>query len=262
MRLILTRRYIIAVLILGVSFGCAEEDVIETGPPEDWIGEDNQWWRGGVDTMLAFRDLETLSTMNVSGAEVTYVASTTMASRREILEKQFVRAVKRSLLRLYRNQPEVVDSLFERHVAPTLQQADLSGNLQAEVERFKKKSYRLLHRSFFQEPQVAKQLGRDIEVPYPDSLRCRGDEVPATEEEDENVEPDCYAGTVWTQVYVNAEGMPEAVMVVESVHPLLDDIAMRTATQMEWRPAYLMGKGNWKAIDAWVRFGVRFKAGP
>jgi len=229
-------------ILLGVCVaGCIQEAVRETGLPEGWQGDAVRWWHSGADTVGVFRDLETLAAMNVSGSEVTYVASSQMADQRASQRQWFERAVKQSLIRLYRNHPEVVDSLFERHVAPMLQEVTLSGNPQEEVQTFKQKGYAFLHRNYFQAPQTALQIGRDIEVPYPDELRKRQ-----------------VAGTVRTQAYLNAEGEPLAVELLEGVDSELDAIAMRAVTQMRWRPAYLMRKGRWVPIAAWVRFTVKF----
>ena len=229
-------------LVLVTLFaGCLQEDVIETGPPEEWQAEDTRWWRAGFDTTGVFRDLETLAAMGVTGSEATYVASPTMARQRSNQRQMVERAVKQQLIRLYRNQPEVVDSLVERHVVPMLDEVDLDANLQTEVERLKRKSYQFLHRNYFQAPQQELQVGRDINVPYPDDLRERQ-----------------VAGAVQLQVYVSEEGEPLAIELIESVDPDLDGIAMRTMTKMRWRPAYLMGRSNWDTIPAWTRVKIRF----
>ncbi len=228
-------------VLIVLCAGCLQEEVIETGPPEGWQAEDTQWWQAGFDTTGIFRDLETLASMGVTGSEATYVASPSMARQRANQQKQVERAVKQQLIRLYRNQPEVVDSLVERHVVPMLDEVDYDANLQTEVERIKRKSYQFIHRNYFQAPQQKLQVGRDIEVPYPDELRKRQ-----------------VAGAVQLQVYVNEEGEPLAIELIGSVDPDLDGIAMRTMTKMRWRPAYMMGRGNWDAIPAWTRVKIRF----
>ena len=230
-------------LLLLLFTGCAPEEQIETGPPEGWQAEGAYWWRTGFDTTGVFRNLETLADMHVTGAEATFLASPSMARQRTTQQKMFERAVKQGLIRLYRNNPEVVDSLVERHVVPMMKDVNFSANLQAEAEKFKQKSYQFLYKNYFQAPQQKLQIGRDIEVPYPDELRAR--EV---------------VGSVHVQVYVDPEGEPLAVELLESVHPDLDGIAMRTMTQMLWRPAYLMGRGRWETIPAWTRLSIRFGA--
>ena len=228
-------------VLVALFAGCVQEEVIETGPPEGWQAEEAQWWRTGFDTTGVFRDLETLASMGVTGAEATYVASPTMVRQRANQRQMFERAVKQQLIRLYRNQPEVVDSLVERHVVPMLAEVDLDANMKTEVERLKRKSYQFLHRNYFQAPQQELQVGRDIEVPYPDDLRKRQ-----------------VAGVVQVQIYVSEEGEPLAIELIGSVDPDLDGIAMRTMTKMRWRPAYLMGKSNWSTIPAWTRVKIRF----
>jgi outer membrane biosynthesis protein TonB len=69
------------------------------------------------------------------------------------------------------------------------------------------------------------------------------------------------AGTVRIQVYINEEGEPLTLQLLESVDPDLDGIAMRAMTQMRWRPTYTMRKGRWVAIPAWARLGVPFGEG-
>lgn len=230
-------------LLMVFWVGCATEETVETGPPVDWQAEGVRWWRTGVDTTGLFRNLETLADMNVTGSEVTYVASPNVARRRASQQEWFERAVKQKLIQLYRNHPEVVDSLVEHHIVPTLKEVDLDADLQKEVDRFKDKSYRFLHKNYFQAPQQKLQVGRDIEMPYPASARERQ-----------------AAGTVHVQVYVNAEGEPLSIELLESVDPDLDGIAMRTMTQMRWRPAYLMVTSNWKEVPAWTRIKIKFGA--
>ncbi|MFQ5570693.1 MAG: energy transducer TonB [Rhodothermales bacterium] len=208
--------------------------------PKGWQTDGIRWWRADQDTTGMFRNLETLKAMQVSGTEVTYLAHSSLAQRGASLEEQFERAVRISLIRLFRNQPELIDSLFNQYVKPTLQDATLTGDIQEEVEAFKRKGYKLL-RSHFREPRVALELGTDVPVLYPDSLQQRQ-----------------VTGTVRTQVYLNAEGEPLAIMLIRSVHPTLDIMAMRATTQMRWGPAYRMRKGRWLPTPSWVRFGIKF----
>ena len=222
-------------LLVGLAAGCTpEETVIETGPPEGWEAADGRWWRTGLDTTGVFRDLETLRAMDVS--EVIFLAT----PRRLSAQDQFVRRVRHSLIRLYRNQPEVVDSLFERIVLPKRPRVSASGAMEEQVERAKRMSYKYL-RKHFEEPRVALRLGVDVPVPYPDSLRTRQ-----------------IGGAVQLQVYLDAEGAPVAIKLLDPGHPVLDAIALRATTEMRWRPAYLISKGRWRGIPAWARFTVRF----
>ena len=239
----MTRCFVLAgtLVLTTLLAGCLQEEVIETGPPDGWQAEDTRWWHAGFDTTGIFRDLETLASMQVTGSEATYITSPHLARQRPSQMQMVERAVKQQLIRLYRNQPEVVDSLVERHVVPMLEEVNLDANMQTEVERLKRKSYQFLHRNYFQAPQQKLQVGRDIDVPYPEELRKRQ-----------------VTGAVQLQVYVNEEGEPLAIGLLDSVDPDLDGIAMRTMTKMRWRPAYLMGKSNWHAIPAWTRVKIRF----
>lgn len=234
---------VVGVLVVVVA-ACSGGATSDQGPPEGWTGQAERWWRVGVDTNRTFRDLETLASMGVTDAEADAVmAADRRSAQGEVLVRQWSRTVRQDLVRLFRNHPEVVDSLFEQHVVPDIAEADVTGPRAETAEALKQAAYRTL-RSHFQEPQTALQLGDDIPVPYPDSLRRRGVE-----------------GRVRMQVYVDEEGEPTAIELIEGVHPVLDAIAMRAATQMRWRPAYLMRSGRWASIPAWTRFSVRFRAG-
>src|SRR5690606_28994268 len=117
-------------------------------------------------------DLETLEAMGVAREPLTYAADQSIAMRGDIGRAQLERAVKNSLIRLYRNQPAVVDSLFELFVAPRIEDASLVGDFSALREHFKREGYRLIGNNF-QEPRTALQLGKDVRVDYPDSLRAQ-----------------------------------------------------------------------------------------
>ena len=232
-----------ALVLLFFGLGCAPQETgQDLGPPADWTGTDTRWWREELDTTGVFRNLETLADMGVTGADPTYVGNAQMAQQARSVEQRFEWSLKQSLIEFYRNQPELVDSLFEQHVTPTLGDAVTTGSLRQQVEEHQRKVYKLL-RNHFQEPRTALVLGRDVVVPYPDSLREQG-----------------VAGKVRTQVFLNDEGRPQAVMLLDGIHPVLNDLAMRATTQMEWRPAYRMRNGRWIAIPAWARFNINFKA--
>ena len=203
-----------------VMAGCNQEQ--PTGPPEGWQSADNRWWQSEVDTSRALRNLETLEVMEV-----------------EEESGSFIQAVQEEFLPLYRNRPAVVDSLFEAYVRPVAEEADRS-DFEAAVDRVRKEGYETL-REHFQEPQAALELGSDVPVLYPDSLRQAG-----------------AGGEVKMQVFLNEEGQPKAIKLVEGVHPVLDESAMRAAAKMEWRPAYLKVNGAWEAIPSWTRYSLTF----
>lgn len=232
--------FLICLLVL-LATGCVPEEAVETGVPDGWEAQENRWWRTGFDTTGVFRNLETFADMGSSGSGVTFVANAQMTSPPGSLQEQFERRVQRSLIRLYRNEPELVDSLFERYVRPTLAGKADADDMNRKVDEFQRKGYGIL-RNHFQEPQTALVLGKDVDVPYPDSLRKKQ-----------------VTGAVKTQVYLNKEGEPMAIMLLEGVHPVLDAIGMRATTEMRWRPAYRIRNGNWIPVPAWARYNLRFR---
>ena len=230
--------FLLAVLVAACAGPEAAPDL---SPPEGWQGTDTRWWRDGADTSGVFRNLETLADMGVSGAEAAGGSNLGLAA--PSVQQRFEWGIKESLIQLYRNEPEVVDSLFERHAAPQLDGAVSTGTLRPQIEAQQRKIYKML-RNHFREPLTKLTVGEDVGVTYPDSLRQQGIE-----------------GTVRTQVYIDAEGEPVAIELIERVHPVLDALAMRATTEMRWRPAYRLRSGSWIAIPSWSRFRVRFTAG-
>jgi hypothetical protein len=218
-------------------FGCQDRSALE--PPEGWVGDGTRWWREGADTANVFRDLETLQSMAVVNPyEESRIEATRAGIQRGVAEIQVREAVKRSLIRLYRNEPHVVDSLFERFVTPKIQNDMPSGDLGAYIEQYKREGYDLI-RNHFREPLVR----QEATFPYPDSLRRRN-----------------LTGSVLAQVRLDESGEPVAVELIEGVHPALDFIAMRATTQMKWQPAYRRKPGRWQAIPSWAR--VSFSVSP
>lgn len=236
--------WILVVALGWLGGGCGAGGEADLGPPSGWEGTPEGWWRAGTDTTGMFRDLETLESMGVAGEPLTYLASGQLAARSEVGRDQLRRAVKVSLIRLYRNEPLVVDSLFERFVTPRIEEASLVGDFKEIRDHFKQEGYTRIS-SNFQPPRTVLQLGKDVPVVYPDSLRARQ-----------------VAGTVRMQVSLDREGVPVTIELLEGVHPVLDALALQATTQMRWRPAYLLRKGNWKPIPAWVRFNINFMSPP
>lgn len=224
--------FVAALLVVG----CASEGA-QTEPPEDWSAADGEWWAEGIDTALAFRDTDSLEVMGVAGDE-------TFAAGAEVTPEQFELAIKEELAPLYRNHPEVVDSLFEAHAQSDVEEADLSGDPDEAVLQYKNESYKAIN-EHFREPRTRTELGQDVPVSYPDTLRT--DET---------------SGTVEMQVYLDADGVPQAVQRLEGVEPTLDAIGMNAATRMRWEPAYVLRDSEWEAIPSWVRFSVTFQPPP
>ena len=209
------------------------------GPPEGWEGNATQWWITGQDTTNYFRDLQTLESMNVVGAEGVFIANGTYGSDQEVRD-QFKKAVKRTLIRMYRNEPAIVDSLFETYLGPKVADVTFTSDPAGDVEKFKKQAYKVLRRHF-REPLTSLSLGTDVPVIYPDSLR----EMNIT-------------GEVRLQVFLNSEGEPQGVEVLEGIHPILDMSAMDATTRMRWMPAYVEDDREWKAIPSWALFRIKF----
>lgn len=203
---------------------CGGNPAYEPGPPSGWQSDGTKWWVEGSDTSAAFRDLTSIQSMGVGVSYAAHGPGLALAS------------VRQSLIRLYRNHPEVVDSIFTLRVAPQIE-----NGLDGDQEELKRTAYQSLTRHF-QEPRTTSRLGEDVQIVYPDSLRLSG-----------------VSGRVRTQVYLNEEGEPVAVMLLDSVHPVLDEIAMQATTEMKWRPAYLLRRGQWDAVPAWARFNINFE---
>lgn len=228
------------VLSLALLAGCGAEP---TAPPEGWEAEADRWWKADVDTSTAFRDLASLDAMGISSASVDEVAATRADARRSgLLQEQFTSSLLQRLEPMLRNNPEEVYAIFEEHVAPEIEEMTIQGSVNEATRAYRREAYTTIRRHY-REPQTRLQLGEDIAVPYPDSLRQAR-----------------VSGRVVTQVYLNAAGEPQAIKLVESVDPTLDAIAMRATTQMRWQAARLNVDGSWQQIPAWSRFTLRFAA--
>lgn len=229
-----------AVILAFIAFSLVrcggDDEASQIEPPEGWQASERGWWQEDVDTSRAFRSLDSLEVMGVVEEDQVLAATAD-----ELSGDQLIRAVKESLLELYRNEPEVIDSLFERHVAPDLEEASVSGNMEEEIKRLQKESYDTINQ-YFREPRQTTELGDDVPVTYPDSLR------------------NDVSGTVETQVYINDDGEPVAIKLLESVHPTLDALAINAARRMRWEPASVIVDGEERQeIPSWVYFNVNFR---
>jgi hypothetical protein len=221
--------------------GCLSEPSIPLDAPEGWLTDGREsWWLPDADTALAFRDLETLESMGLGVESPVYSADRLAETQMAVGRFQITEAIRRDLLPLYRNHPEIVDSLFRRYVADDILPAPKTGDVRGLIQDYRRDAYRTLMRHF-RAPATLVTLGRDIPVPVPDSLRSVA------------------AGrSVSYQVFVGADGRPRALRLRSGIHPVLDRIALRAVTQVTWQPAYVLRGGRSRPIDAWVRFGVRF----
>jgi L-lactate utilization protein LutC len=238
----------IATILVGLFLvaGCGGGSS-PTAPPDGWETSETRWWKSGVDTAQVFPNLDSLSTMGVIDQKMSAMRSG------EVTREQFNLAIKQSLLRLYRNNPTVVDSLFEKYAAPKLEGVDLggaivnqSGQLKEKILNKNQKSAYQAINEYFREPQRKKSPD---DIIWPDSLR--------SEE---------HAGVVKLQVHLTVEGEGEnavsradAIEVISGTHPTLNKIAMKAATKATWQPAYTLKEGNWTPIESWVRFNIPFQ---
>lgn len=200
----------------------------ESGPPAGWEQAEGRWWSPDVDTTRAFRDLSTLEAMEAVAEEGSEEAN------------YVERRVRAELRPLFRNNPQVIDSLFDAYVVSLIADAG-EGDVEEQVQQFKNEGYQAL-RKHYREPRPALQLGEDVPLTYPDSLRQQD-----------------VGGRVRMQVYLDAEGAPQAIKLIESVHPVLDQKAMTAASQMRWEPAGVRAGGEWRYIPAWTRYSINFR---
>ncbi len=225
--------------------GCASDAGFPYGPPAGWDGAGERWWLAGQDTSGFFPAMETIDDLSADDDEMVYLAPGEMAAMRRNDRSQFERAVKRSLIRLYRNEPVIVDSIFVAHIRPMLEGVKFTDDPVQDVEKFKQRAYKTMRDRFFREPRTKLELGKDVPIVYPDSLR------------ENNVE-----GAVVLQVRLDTQGVPLSVELVKSIHPVLDQIAMEATTRMRWQPAYVMRKKDWAPVPSWARFRISFSSQP
>ncbi len=195
------RRFFLFTFALALLAGCGGR-AADLGPPPGWTADGDRWWRDGVDTSVAFRDLETFEAMGLGEH-----------ADGKRAEGPTHRNVQQRFLALYRNQPEVVDSLFTAIAVPLIDERGQDEDRDA-LER---DINRELNRVFFY-PRPSPES--DVAIVYPDSLRQAG-----------------IGGAVKMQVYLSEAGEPLAVELVDSVHPTLDAIALRATTEKTWIPA-------------------------
>jgi len=231
-------------LLLLVA-GCQQETAEPLQWPKGWQGNSTYWWQATADTTGLYRDLSSMESMGVPGTELlTMRIDAANAVQMQMAQAKFNQYVKESLIELYRNEPHIVDSLFDRFVVPRLEGVDLTGDVQQRVGRQQTVAYRTLSRHF-RYPRPITRLGEDIPIVVPDSLK--------------NQEIN---GVVFIQVALNKEGVPIALKKLESVHPTLDRIAMIAMTQMRFSPAYVLRGGMSQEIPSWTRMKVRFGKKP
>ncbi len=227
MRACLFSIFLLGLLGITACGGGASENL---SVPDGWVREGNRFWNATVDTTELFRNLETVEAMGVVEGN----ASDT--DRRAYVERN----LKRNLIVLYRHNPRVVDSLFDARVSDLVAQENLGGELASTVSRLERPATRALSQAIRQ-PSPTKDLVEETSYVFPDSLRER-----------------VGGARIRLQVALNAEGDPVAIELLEPVHPTLDLIAVRAASEQHWSPIYLNTGREWEAIPGWVRYNVLF----
>lgn len=209
-------------LIPFVLVACSREQGPPANPPEDWQDGGDRWWKSGVDTTLAFRDLRGFHTMGISDREDGYYN-----------DEPVVMNIQMQLLELYRTNPEIADSLFGAVAMPIIQQDAVPG--QSDNER--REVLRRIMRRYNDLLLPPRGLVREQrEIIIPDSLKGIG-------------------GVVRLQIRLDEEGVVQAARVVHGIHPVIDRIIMRNYVDRLWQPAYLGPER--KPIPSWVHSAVQ-----
>ncbi len=234
---------LVAALLVGSA--CAVQPPIPLDPPEGWLTDGaDSWWLPATDTAAAFRDLETLQSMGLGEESPVYSAEHLAETQFAVGRFRMKQAVRDALLPLYRNHPEVVDSLFRRYAEDDILPSARGGDVRGLFEEYRREAYRTLMRHF-RAPWALTKLGIDVPVAVPDSLRGVAS-----------------GRAVTFQVFIGSDGRPQGIRMIEGIHPVLDRIALRAVTRVEWQPAYVLRGNRSQPLDAWVRFSVRYPDAP
>jgi hypothetical protein len=228
-------RYLLALLLLLTAAACSDGggDVL----PEGWVQSGDLFYRADVDTTGLFPNLDNLVSMGI-------LADTTYDQRDRA--GWVARSLKRDMLVLYRNNPRLVDSVFDSRVPDLIAARDLSGRLQPVVDELESPVRRSLLQGFYP-PSPLKKLGQDIPVPFPDSIRAQME-----------------GERVRTQVALGADGFAQAVQILEPAHPTLERIAVGVIAQQKWNAGYVTLTNTNERVRApsWVRYNILFGRPP
>lgn len=227
--------------LLLVLAGCGGGDSgSPASPPSGWSASETRMWNQSVDTSEVFRNMSSLSAMGLFDEEVTL-------SPGSINQEQFQKVIKRSLLELYRSNPTIVDSLFEEHALPVLQDAELGsdavqgGELKKKIlDKYKQQALKAIQ-DHYEQPILQQGI---TGLPLPDSLHTK-----------EN------SGSVEVQVHVNENGEVDAVEILEGTHPTLNAIVMRAVAQTTtWNPAFVTENQSQAPHSGWGRIPANIPA--
>ena len=216
-------RLLAAFLTAAVLAACAEPGP-SAEPPEGWVAESpTRWYKPGADTAAAFRDLSTLEAMGVARDDT-----------------ELVRWTQEKMTDLYRTDPETVDSVFAADYLDEVRAGipgggdDYGPAAEAMVNRIKTDFFQRYNPAQYQQPAEPLAL--------PASLADA-------------------SGIITTQVYVDRDNQPTAVLLVEGTGTALDQVMMRRAAEGTFTDAWVRPKPGRSAgveIPSWVRISGNY----
>jgi hypothetical protein len=207
--------------------------------PDGWSQDGNRFWAAGVDTTGLFPDLETPESMGI-------IADTTFDERDRA--GWVARNLKRRMLALYRNQPQLVDSVFEARIPTMIAERDLGGALGPVVDEMERPVRNALLEGFYPSTGTVLAFGKDIDPPvFPDSLAAQME-----------------GARVKTQVALGADGFADAVLILEPTHPTLEQLAVDVIARQKWNAGYVTAENTNRRdrTPSWVRYNVLFGRPP
>ena len=216
-------RPLLALAVGSVVLAACAEPGPPAGPPEGWVAESpTRWYAPSADTSAAFRDLSTLEAMGVARDD-----------------SELVRWTQEKMTDLYRTDPERVDSVFA---------ADYLAEVRAGVPDgagYQEAADAMVNRiktDFFQRYNPAQYQPPAEPFAIPDSLQGAD-------------------GVITTQVYVDADNQPTAVMLIEGTGTALDQMMMRRAVESTFTDAWVRetaGRSAGVPIPSWVRISSNY----
>ncbi len=229
-------RLLLALVLLLTVSACTSGD--GAALPEGWAQSGDLFYRTDVDTTGLFPDLDSVESMGVVPAEEDVDAS----SRSGWVERN----LKRRMVMLYRNNPQIVDSVFNARVPDMIASRSLDDELIPVVDDLEDPVRRALLQGFYP-PSPLRKLGTEIPVPFPDSIRAQID-----------------GARVKTQVAIGPDGFADAVRILEPAQPTLERITVGVIAQQKWNAGYvtITNTNRRERAPSWVRYNVLFGQPP